>query len=93
MHVRPASNADEEDGNHETVDGNYPDTNHQAGFQIRHHLRKPDYDNARVKGRHENPNGSHRQDNPLVLQENPTHKAVFFPQDPKTQNINSGQKP
>jgi hypothetical protein len=33
MHIRPASNTDEENGNHKTVDGNDPDTNHQVGFR------------------------------------------------------------
>src|SRR5207245_3374683 len=77
MHIRPASNADEENGNHETVDSNDPNTNHQVGFQIRHHLRKPDYDNAGVEGCHENSDGCDRQDNPLVIQENPTHNKYF----------------
>src|SRR3989442_15734431 len=84
MHIRPAANADEENGDHETVDGNDPDSNHQVGFQIRHHLWKPDHHNAGVERRHENPDGSDRQDNPLVLQKNPTHNKQYFFQ--KTQN-------
>jgi hypothetical protein len=87
MHIRPASNADKEDGNHETVDGNDPDTNHQVGFQIRHHLWKPDYDNAGVECRHENSDGGDRQDNPLVLQENPTHNKQYFSRRPKKPGI------
>src|SRR5467141_948932 len=78
MHVSPASNADEEHRYHETVDRDDPDTNHQVGFQICHDLRKPNYNDARVEGCHENSDGGNRQDNPFVLQENRRHNKQYF---------------
>src|SRR2546427_9040247 len=83
MHVGPPTNPDKENCDHETVDGDNPDTNHQVGFQIRHDLWEPNHNNAGVKGRHENSDGSDRQDNPLVLQKNPTHNKQYFSRRPK----------
>jgi hypothetical protein len=84
MHICPATNTNEEDGDHETVDGNDRDANDKVRFQIGYNLRKLNDHNAGVKSRHENPDGRNRQDNPLVLQENPTRNKQYFSSRPKT---------
>ena len=78
MHVGPSPNPNKENGDHETVDCDNPYTNDQVGFEIGHDLWKPNHDNARVKGRHENSDRSDRQNNPLVFQEKPTHNREYF---------------
>jgi len=78
MHIRSSANADKQHGDHETVNCNDPDANDQVRLQIGHDLWKTDYHNAGVEGRHENSDCGNSQDNPLVLQQKPTHNKQYF---------------
>src|SRR5207249_4902334 len=92
MHIGPPTNSDKENCDHETVDRDNPYADDPVGFQVRDDLWKPNHDNARVKGRHENSDCSHRQNDPLVLQEKPAHTKQYFSRELENQNINSGRK-